>query len=425
MITAMKRAEWMALQIIIAARLHNSRVVTDDLVDVIMSRDADTEQGKANKATVRRLIRAQADSEGVRVIFTRDEQYWAIREQLHHMSTNEVRALRDEIAGGGVAAPGWDRQLVDAISARLSKRPAPRRLDTAKPVSIRLWRDPRPATPDPLREGLNSLPATAPTVTPQPARCVFGHSPAVRCPNPVTGTVYTQGGDLPACAFHGHTPDPLRGVPKTAALFSALAAHEVAALATPSTPRDLDDLARHLLALGKVAAPAYHLAIVEAHADVEEAREALHTAHSLQARHTAYRRVRAAVEQARTVILAVAPNAGRMHGTDMPATADAIRAAARAYNAVACAPEELSAIETGTPAVHVACQSDTGDGWLVTARITAVVDTPLGRCPAHPPIVVKFRKQDGRLDAAVNARRVLGDRFRVEVPVTITLDRRV
>ncbi|MGW2550035.1 hypothetical protein [Streptomyces sp. NPDC001635] len=152
MLTATARAEWMALQVLISARLHNGRVVTHDLVDAVMSRDADKECGKANKETVRRIIRKRAESERVRVIFTPDERYWAIREQLHHMSADEVHALADSIAEGGDDDPrGWDKELVDAISVRLSRRISPRRLDDAEPVSIRLWREPaRPAAERPV-----------------------------------------------------------------------------------------------------------------------------------------------------------------------------------------------------------------------------------------------------------------------------------
>ncbi|GAA3312085.1 hypothetical protein GCM10020295_82950 [Streptomyces cinereospinus] len=145
MITAIERANAMALQVFIAAHLHNGRVVTHDLVDAVMSRDAGTEQGQANKEMVRRIIRKRAELERVRVIFTEDERYWAIREQLHHMSTDEVHALRDEITEGGDRDPrGWDKALTNAISVRLSNRPTPARLYGCKPVSVHLWSTPRP-----------------------------------------------------------------------------------------------------------------------------------------------------------------------------------------------------------------------------------------------------------------------------------------
>lgn len=145
-LTPTARAEHMAQQVLISARLHNHRVVTTDLVDAVMSRDKDTEQGKANLATVRRIIRQRAEIEQVRVIFTRDERYWAIREQLHHMTPDEVASLADSIADGGDEDPrAWDKELVDAISGDRSNRPVPARLYGCKPVAIRLWKNPAPS----------------------------------------------------------------------------------------------------------------------------------------------------------------------------------------------------------------------------------------------------------------------------------------
>ncbi|MFC9280910.1 hypothetical protein [Streptomyces collinus] len=364
MLTATMRADWMALQIFIAARA-NHDVITHDLVDAVMSRDADKEQGKANKEMVRRIIRKCAQLERVRVIFTEEERYWAIREQLHHMTDAEVHALRDSIADGGDDDPrGWDRALINAISVRLSNRVPPRRLDGVTPVSIRLWREPRrPAAEE-----------TAPAA------------------------------------------------PDTAPLFTALAAYEQCVFGT--APRNLSDIARHLITLGKVAPAEHHLTVVEANAAVEDAWKALRTATSLTDRNAAHDQARAAVEQARAAILAVAPRAHRMHGTDLPATAEEIRKAALAYSAADATPEELSAIATGMVGVRVFCRSDSGTGWNVTATITAGVDSALGHIPAHPPIVLTFRKRDGRYDAAENMRRMFGRMFRISVPIDYVTGRR-
>lgn len=355
MITATERADWMALQVLISARLHNARVVTHDLVDAVMSRDANKECGKANKATVRRIIRKQAASEGVRVIFTDDERYWAIRERLYHMAPADVSALVDSIAEGGDDDPcGWDRVLIGAISNHRSNRPSPRRLWGCKPVSIRLWREPRTA--------------------------------AEERPAPTEGTA------------------PAAAAPR----FAALVAYESARDASLSvSPRELDDLAAHLIALGPAAPAGLHTELVDAHGDIEEAREALRTARSLTSRNAAIDQARAAVERARAVILAIEPHAKQMRGTDMPVTADDIRAAARAYNAVGGAPEELSAIETGTPAVQVWCRNGPGLGREVIVHITAGVRADIGHIPAHSPIVLRFRRLDGRMNAAENARRLL------------------
>ncbi|MFD4795073.1 hypothetical protein [Streptomyces anulatus] len=158
-LSALDRAQHMAQQVLIFARLHNDKVVTVDLVEAVMSRDADTEQGKANPTTVRRIIRERAEIELVRVIFTREERYWAIREQLHHMTPDQVATLADSIADGGDDDPrAWDKQLVDAISAHQGNRPTPARLYGCTPVPIRLWKDPAPAVVE-----------EAPAVDPYPA----------------------------------------------------------------------------------------------------------------------------------------------------------------------------------------------------------------------------------------------------------------
>ncbi|MDH6629378.1 hypothetical protein M2271_007214 [Streptomyces sp. LBL] len=367
MITATERADWMALQIFIASRA-NHDVITHDLVDAVMSRDADKEQGKANKEMVRRIIRKRAASESVRVIFTEDERYWAIREQLHAMTTDEVHALRDEIAEGGDDDPrGWDPVLTKAISVRLSHRQQTRRLWNCKPVSIRLWREPR--------------------------------RPAVEETAPAA--------------------------PDTARLFTALAAYESFAYASLGvTPRELDTLAAHLTALRPAAPTDLQAELVDAQADIDDAREALRTTRSLTGRNAAWDRARAAVQRAGAAILAIEPHAKQMHGTDMPATAADIRAAALAYNAVEGTPEELSAIATGMVSVRVHCRSDSGTGWTVTATITAGVDSPMGHITAHPPILVKFRKRDGRDAAAENFRKMFGRLFRISVPVYYVTDHR-
>ncbi|MFK0159070.1 hypothetical protein ACIQVK_44250 [Streptomyces sp. NPDC090493] len=145
MSTPTERADEMARLVIAAAQQDNGCVVTSRLVDTVMRLHADTEQGKANVVSVRRLIRARAATEGVRVVLTDDERYWAIREQLHHMDGDQVHALRDSIADGGELDPrGHDRVLVEAISVRLSNRLSPDRLHGAEPVSVSLWHVPEP-----------------------------------------------------------------------------------------------------------------------------------------------------------------------------------------------------------------------------------------------------------------------------------------
>ncbi|MEU1592727.1 hypothetical protein ABZ468_07670 [Streptomyces sp. NPDC005708] len=208
--------------------------------------------------------------------------------------------------------------------------------------------------------------------------------------------------------------------------FAALAAYEAATHAGHSpTPQDLDELSYALTRLiATHPDKATDATLVDAVDAACTAWEALEDATDRTSRTAAHRMAEDAVTRARTAILAVHPHADRMRGTDMPTTALEIRAAAQEYNAVGSTPEELSALETGTPTVRVHCRSDSGSGRTVTARITAGVDTPMGHIPAHPPIVVHFARRDGRQDPATNARKVLGPRFRVAVPVEYVTDRR-
>ncbi|GHH31441.1 hypothetical protein [Streptomyces rubradiris] len=74
MSTPTKRAAEMARLLIAAAKQDNACVVTSDLVDTVMKAHADTEPGKANPGTVRRLVRKHAAVEGVRVILTDEER---------------------------------------------------------------------------------------------------------------------------------------------------------------------------------------------------------------------------------------------------------------------------------------------------------------------------------------------------------------
>jgi hypothetical protein len=115
----------------------------------------------------------------------------------------------------------------------------------------------------------------------------------------------------------------------------------------------------------------------------------------------------AAVQDAERVILAIEATAARFRGTDMPVTPEAITAAAVAYAKARASADELHAISQGTPTVLVHCTSDHRTGREITARISAGVRTRLGRADAHPPIVLRFQRLDGRITAADNARRLL------------------
>ncbi|MGW2243477.1 hypothetical protein, partial [Streptomyces hirsutus] len=196
--------------------------------------------------------------------------------------------------------------------------------------------------------------------------------------------------------------------------FAAHAAYEATTDASLHLrPEDLRYLTRHLLTLATTAPTGMHTALTDAHATTEDAADAVAAADALEglqgvkASAAADKRARAAIEQARAAILAVEPAAAQMRGTDMPVTPDTIRAAAHAYLAVNGIAEEHAAIEDGRPTVQVWCSNGAGLGWEVTATITAGVRSTIGHVPAHPPIVLRFRRLDGRLSAAENARRLL------------------
>ncbi|ANZ13349.1 hypothetical protein ACH4YO_40590 [Streptomyces noursei] len=207
--------------------------------------------------------------------------------------------------------------------------------------------------------------------------------------------------------------------PATAApLFTALAAYEAIRDASLSeSPRDLHTIACHLETLPLAAPAGLHPELRAARDATEEAWEALRTAEGLASRTAARDKARAAIERARAAVLAVEPRAEQMRGTYVPATAEEIRTAARAYMATMGTPDERAAIETGTPSIRVDCRPVLPTGKQVFVRITAVVDSPMGRIPAHPPLIVRIARLDGRLNAADNARKALNHLFRVEVPV--------
>ncbi|NML55093.1 hypothetical protein HHL19_35810 [Streptomyces sp. R302] len=209
-----------------------------------------------------------------------------------------------------------------------------------------------------------------------------------------------------------------------APLFAAHAAHKAVMQAASLTPRDVQNLAHHVEELRRAAPARLHTQLHAAAVAADDAWPLLKTASTPTEQDEANDRARHALVACRAAILAVAPRAHRMHGTDLPATDAAIRVAARAYNAADSTPEELLGTEYGPVAVRVQCRADIGSGGKITAVITAGVDNALGGfIPAHPPLVVKFTRQDDRLDPAENARKAIGPMFRVDVPVDYVVDR--
>lgn len=196
--------------------------------------------------------------------------------------------------------------------------------------------------------------------------------------------------------------------------FAAYAAHEAAgfALLRPN-PGEITALRRHLLAFGPDAPTAPHLDLLTAEAALASASQDASAARALRgvARNLAVGKaddqLRDAVRHAERIILAIEPTAARFRGTDMPVTPETITAAALAYTKVEAEPEEIEAIGQGAPMVLVRCRSDHKLGREITAHITAGVRTPQWWIAAHPPLVLHFRRLDGRTTAADNARRLL------------------
>lgn len=196
--------------------------------------------------------------------------------------------------------------------------------------------------------------------------------------------------------------------------FTAYAAHEAAgfALLRPN-PEEITSLRRQLRALHPEAPAVPHPGLLAADATLKSADEAATAARMLtgtvrtRAVGAAGDQLRTAVQQATRAILAIEPTAARFRGTDLPVTPETITAAALAYIKAEAEPEEIEAIGQGTPMVLVRCRSDHKLGREITARITAGVRTTQWWMEAHPPLILRFRRPDGRLSAADNARHLL------------------
>ncbi|MEU5978489.1 hypothetical protein [Streptomyces sp. NPDC047315] len=202
-----------------------------------------------------------------------------------------------------------------------------------------------------------------------------------------------------------------------APLFAALAAYETVTEAFwTEAPRELHTLAMHLETLPLAAPVGLHPELRAARDAAEDAWESLRTAATNLSRTHAREKVRAALVRARAAVLAVEPRAERMRGTYMPATAEEIRAAARAFLATMGTPDERAAIDTGTPCILVRSHP-TLDGEQVVAAVTAAIETPTGHIPAHPPVTLCFPYLDDRLSLADNARKALHHLFDVDVPI--------
>lgn len=113
-LTATEKAEKAALQVIVWAR-KNDQPITRDMVDRILSRDADTSWGDANVRTVRQMARKLATLSTDVVALTDREEYWLHRARFARMNRDELDALGDEIADEKDPR-GNDKNFVNALS---------------------------------------------------------------------------------------------------------------------------------------------------------------------------------------------------------------------------------------------------------------------------------------------------------------------
>ncbi|MFI6658044.1 hypothetical protein ACIBL8_21275 [Streptomyces sp. NPDC050523] len=216
-----------------------------------------------------------------------------------------------------------------------------------------------------------------------------------------------------------------------AVVTAARAAHEILRFTRGTPSQDnLRDLRQAIRAMGRLAPAEHHLDIVTAHDEIGNAAEELAAARrDFPARRAALTHIGTALDQAEKVMLALDPAAASpFRPTDIPAAPEDIKASAVAYNA-GCFTDwyaETRTIQAGTPAVRVHCRSDHRTGRIITAVITAGVDTTDGFVAAHPPVAHTFTRLDGRLNAADNARRAIAVRLSFPgLPIEWTNDTRV
>ncbi|MET8768227.1 hypothetical protein [Streptomyces sp. NPDC004658] len=216
-----------------------------------------------------------------------------------------------------------------------------------------------------------------------------------------------------------------------AVITAARAAYEILRYArrTPAQD-DLRDLRGALLALGPTAPTDINLDVITAHDELGEAADDLKNARDRRdftARRAALRRLDEVFTSIEKIILTIDPTADRpLELEDIPATAADIVSSTLGYNAAYRDDPEVgvASVEKGTPTVRVHCRSDSKLGRMITAVITAGVNTAAGFVPAHPPVARTFTRRDGRLNAAETARRALRARMTfVAVPVQWINDR--
>lgn len=113
--TATQKAETAARQVVVWAR-KSGKPITRDMVDAILSRDADMWWGDANVRTVRMWVRKLAILATDVVALTDREEVEMHRVRFAAMNRDELFALRDLIADDERDPRGWDKNFTKAMS---------------------------------------------------------------------------------------------------------------------------------------------------------------------------------------------------------------------------------------------------------------------------------------------------------------------
>lgn len=111
-----EKAETAAREVVVWARRHGNEPITRDMIDAILSRDADMPWADAHVRTVRMWVRRIAILSADVVALTDREEVAAHRARFARMSRDEVWALADQIAENEDDPRGWDKNFVHALA---------------------------------------------------------------------------------------------------------------------------------------------------------------------------------------------------------------------------------------------------------------------------------------------------------------------
>lgn len=114
--TRTEKAEAAARQVVVWSRRNGNKPITRDMIDAILSRDADMPWGDANVRTVRAWVRKIAILSTDVVALTDREEIKLHRARFAQMHWDELSALADELYENDDDPRGWDKNFVHALS---------------------------------------------------------------------------------------------------------------------------------------------------------------------------------------------------------------------------------------------------------------------------------------------------------------------